>query len=71
MDNHSYIFEMSIGWERSISINKLSTEVKALQTFVSAWFGTEKPNSFQLGLHHFNLPQKASSYKGDKEVLHQ
>jgi len=24
-----------------------------------------------MGLHHFNPPPKASSYKGDNEVLHQ
>jgi hypothetical protein len=31
----------------------------------------KKQSSFQLGLHHFNPPPKASSYKRDNEVLHQ
>jgi hypothetical protein len=31
----------------------------------------EKLSPFQLGLHHFNPPPKASSYKGENEVLHQ
>jgi hypothetical protein len=38
---------------------------------VSARLGTEKLSPFQLGLHHFNPPPKASSYKRDNEVLHQ
>jgi hypothetical protein len=38
---------------------------------VSARLGTEKLSPFQLGLHHFNPPPKASSYKSDNEVLHQ
>jgi hypothetical protein len=31
----------------------------------------EKLSLFQLGLHHFNPPPKASSYKGENEVPHQ
>ena len=38
---------------------------------MSAWFGTEKLSSFQLGLRHFNPPPKARSYKKDNEVIHQ
>jgi hypothetical protein len=38
---------------------------------VSARLRTEKLSPFQLGLHHFNPPPKASSYKRDNEVLHQ
>lgn len=71
MDNNSYILKISIGQEESISINKWSAEVKILQTFVLTRFRTKKPSSFQLGLHHFNPSPKESSYKGDKEVLHQ
>ena len=32
---------------------------------------TKKLSPFQLGLHRFNPPPKASSYKRDDEVLHQ
>jgi hypothetical protein len=71
MDDNSYICKISIGQERSISINKRSAEVKILQTSELAWFGTKKLSSFQLGLHHFNPPPKARSYKGEKEFLHQ
>jgi hypothetical protein len=45
--------------------------IENITDFVSARFGTEKLRSFQLGLHHFNPPPKASSYKGDNELLHQ
>jgi hypothetical protein len=38
---------------------------------MSAQFRTEKLSPFQLGLHHFNPPPKASSYKRDNEVLNQ
>jgi hypothetical protein len=41
-------------------------------THFHVWmFGTEKLSPFQLGLHHFNPPPKAISYKRDNEVLHQ
>jgi hypothetical protein len=36
---------------------------------MSAWFETKEPSSFQLGLHHFNPPPKASSKERDNEVL--
>jgi hypothetical protein len=71
MDNNSYICKTSIGREESISSNKLSAEVKTLQTSVSARFRIKKLSSLQLGLHHFNPPPKPSSCKGDNEVLHQ
>jgi hypothetical protein len=38
---------------------------------MSSCIETEKISPFQLGLHHFNPPLKASSYKRDNEVLHQ
>ena len=38
MDNNSYIYKISIGQERSISLNKWSVEVKILQTYVSPRF---------------------------------
>jgi hypothetical protein len=37
---------------------------------VSACLVTEKISPFQLGLHNFNPPPKAISYKRDNEVLH-
>ena len=55
----------------SISTNKRSPEVKILQTFLSEQFRTEKLCSFQLGLHYFNPPPKASSYKRDNDVSYQ
>jgi hypothetical protein len=45
--------------------------VNELQTSMSAQFRTEKLSPFQLGLHHFNPPPKARSYKRDNEVLNQ
>jgi hypothetical protein len=42
-----------------------------MKKFVSTSLRTEKLIPFQLGLHHFNPPPKASSYKRDNEVLHQ
>ena len=40
-----------------------------MKKFCVSTFITEKLSPFQLGLHHFNPPPKASSCKGDKEVL--
>jgi hypothetical protein len=42
-----------------------------MTNFYVSTFGTEKLSPFQLGLHHFNPPLKASSYKRENEVLHQ
>jgi hypothetical protein len=38
---------------------------------MSARLGTNKLSPFPSGLHHFNIPPKAGSYKRENEVLHQ
>jgi hypothetical protein len=43
--------------------------VNELQTFILAWFRTKKLSLFQLDLHRFNPPPKASSYNRENEVL--
>ena len=42
-----------------------------MKKFCDRTFGSEKLSPFQLGLHHFNPPPKALSYKRDNEVIHQ
>jgi hypothetical protein len=42
-----------------------------MTNFYVGTFKTKKLSPFEPGLHHFNPPPKASSYKRDNEVLHQ
>jgi hypothetical protein len=41
-----------------------------MTNFYNNTYHNRETKSLQLGIHHFNPPPKAISYKGDNEVLH-